>query len=275
MLCLTFNVIIGNHELYNLSRKALGEKLQIPFTLESTGDLVGYYSHQISSNHSEKEEATIGDRCSKLRFIILDSYDICVLDRCPKESNKHHRAREVLSSNNPNYPHNENSPEGLEGLQKRFVAFGGGIDKPQLQWFESSLQSAKEDGERVIVVSHQPIHPGSSWPTCLMWNYNEVLDVMRLYKDVIIASFAGHAHKGGYVRDEESGIHFRTLEAVLESPDPIRTYGIVDVWNDRLVLRGNGDCVSDVYDLDHLYNDVGSGDVQSLTDGLKQSVEMS
>jgi hypothetical protein len=49
-----------------------------------------------------------------------------------------------------------------------------------------------------------------------------------------------------------SGIHFRTLEAVLESPDPIRTYGIVDIWEDRVVLNGCGDCASDVYDLDHL-----------------------
>jgi manganese-dependent ADP-ribose/CDP-alcohol diphosphatase len=237
-----------------LSREELSTKLQIPFTLESTGDLVGYFTHHINSNdQSENNNANvIESKRNKLRFLVLDSYDICVLDRCPQHSNKHHLARETLSANNPNYPHNENSPEGLEGLGKRFVAFGGGIDKPQLEWFESSLQSAKENGELVIVVSHQPIHPQSSWPTCLMWNYSEVLDIMRRNSQVIIASFSGHAHKGGYVRDEESGIHFRTLEAVLESPDPIRTYGIVDVWRDRLVFRGSGDCVSDVYHLDHL-----------------------
>ena len=200
-------LLSGNHELYNLSREQLGEKLQIPFALESTGDLVGYYDHQLhSNNHIESK--------SKLRFIVLDSYDICILDRCPEKSNKHRLAREMLSANNHNYPQNENSPEGLEGMSKRFVAFNGAIDVPQLEWFERSLQSAKESGERVIVCSHQPIHPGSSWPTCLMWNYEDVLEIMRRYNDVIIASFSGHAHKGGYVRDELSG-EFRIATALI------------------------------------------------------------
>lgn len=231
----------------------MAEKLQIPFTLEPSGDLVGYYSHQIHShNPSETKDTKTSLQSNKLRFLVLDSYDICILDRCPQKSNKYRLARDILATHNPNYPHEENSPEGLQGLSKRFVAFNGGIDSPQLEWFETSLQSAKENDERIIVMSHQPVHPESTWPTCLMWNYSEVLNIMRRYKDVIIASFSGHAHQGGYVRDEESGIHFRTLEAVLESPDPIKTYGIVDVWEDRVVVRGWGDCVSDVYDLDHL-----------------------
>lgn len=160
---------------------------------------------------------------------------------------------------------------GLHGLSKRFVAFNGGIDLPQLEWLETSLQLARENDEKVIVVSHQPVHPESSWPTCLIWNYSEVLSVMRRYKDVIIASFSGHAHQGGYVRDEESGIHFRTLEAVLESPDPIKTYGIVDVWEDRVVVRGWGHCVSDVYDLDHLV--LGDGEnVRSLSQEFEDNI---
>ena len=111
---------------------------------------------------------------------------------------------------------------------------------------------ARKNYENVIIFSHQPIHPGSTWPTCLVWNYDEILDILRSYNDVIIASFSGHAHKGGYIRDEESGIHFRSVEAVLESSPPIRTYAIVDVFEDKLVIRGEGDCVSDVYDLGHM-----------------------
>ena len=86
----------------------------------------------------------------------------------------------------------------------------------------------------------------------MIWNYDDVLSIVRKYSDVVIASFSGHAHKGGYVRDEVSGVHFRTFEAVLESPENIRTYAMVDLFHDRLVVRGEGDCVSDVYDLDHL-----------------------
>ena len=259
---------VGNHELYNLSREELGQKLQIPFTLEPSGDLVGYYTHSIDSHldncnnlYPEMQQdpgATTSNnnnnynkQASKLRFLILDSYDISILDRCPNQSPKHKNAQSILSKYNPNYPHNENSPEGLSGLSKRYVAFGGGIDTPQLQWLQTCLQSSQEKNERVIILSHQPIHPDSSYPVCLMWNYSEVLTILRQYSHIILASFAGHAHKGGYIRDE-CGIHFRTLEAVLESPDPIRTYGIVDVWEDCLVVRGEGDCASDVFVLDHL-----------------------
>jgi len=35
-----------------------------------------------------------------------------------------------------------------------------------------------------------------------------------------MASFAGHAHRGGYAIDKKSGIHFRVFESVLETPRP-------------------------------------------------------
>ncbi len=240
----------GNHELYNLSRLELGKKLSIPFVLEPTNnELVGYYDHVL---HEPQRHHDDDINPWKLRFVVLDSYDICLLDRCAKTSLKRKAAHEILSKYNPNYPEQENSPEGLEGLSRRFVAFNGGVDAPQLEWFKSSMQSARENGEKVIICSHQPIHPQSSFTTCLIWNYDDVLSIVRKYSDVVLASFSGHAHKGGYVRDEESGVHFRTFEAMLESPFPIRTYAFVDVWKDHLVVRGMGDCFSDVYDLDHL-----------------------
>lgn len=239
----------GNHELYNLSRWELSRKLSIPFKLEPTNDLVGYYDHLLHRT----------PQSMKLRFLVVDSYDICLLDRCPDTSRKRRAAHEIMLERNPNYPAEPNSPAGLEGLDKRFVAFNGGVDRPQLEWLERSLQRARDRDERVILCSHQPIHPGSTWPTCLIWNYDEILAVIRRYGDVVLASFSGHAHKGGYVRDEMSGVHFRTFEAVLESPDPVRTYAMVDVHEDRLVVRGWGDCESDVYSLDHL--DVGADDV--------------
>ena len=234
----------GNHDIYNLSRLDLARKLSIPFTLEPTNDLVGYYDHLL---HQPQQPSSM-----KMRFLVLDSYDICLLDRCPETSPKRHAAHAVMTKNNPNYPKDPNSPQGLEGLAKRFVAFNGAVDTPQLEWLEQSLQMARDNDEKVILCSHQPIHPESTWPTCLIWNYDEILAIVRNYNDVVCASFSGHAHKGGYVRDEVSGVHFRTFEAVLESPDPIRTYAMVDVWEDRLEVKGWGDCESDTYGLEHL-----------------------
>ena len=131
-----------------------------------------------------------------------------------------------------------NSPEGLEGVQKRFVAFGGGLGNTQMAWLRSELEAAADTpGQRVVVLSHEPIHPDSSNPVCLFWNYDAVLDLLREHAGGVVASFAGHAHKGGYAFDEASGIHFRVVEAVLESPPPAATFGVLDVFGDRLELK--------------------------------------
>jgi manganese-dependent ADP-ribose/CDP-alcohol diphosphatase len=229
--------VYGNHCLYNLDRSTLAKKLGIPFVTEPCGDLVGY------SCYRHKQWA----------FLTLDSYDIGILGRCEVSSRKRQQAEAILRDNNPNYASNINlinSPEGLVGVQKRFVGFNGGVGLVQLQWLKDELERVRRRKERCIVLSHQPILPGSSSPVCLMWNYREVLAILRQYSDVVVASLAGHAHQGGYQRDR-SGIHFRVVEATLETPAPDKTYAMVDFYTDRLQIRGFGDCKSASYLFDH------------------------
>jgi hypothetical protein len=78
----------GNHCLYNLDRPTLAEKLGIRFTKESCGDLVGY-SHHVHEG---------------VRFVVIDSYDVAILQRCEFLSQKRKEASEIMSKNNPNYP---------------------------------------------------------------------------------------------------------------------------------------------------------------------------
>ncbi|GKY99216.1 hypothetical protein MPSEU_000877000 [Mayamaea pseudoterrestris] len=224
----------GNHCLYNLDRITLANKLGISFVTEPCGEMVGY------SNFRHKG----------WNIITLDSYDLSI-QRCAKHSVKRKHAEEILKRNNPNYIlNNINSPEGLVGVQQRFVGFNGGVGEIQLEWLRKELEQVRTRKERCIIISHQPILPGSSSPVCLMWNYKQVLAVLRMYRDVVVASFAGHAHKGGYKRDT-SGIHFRVVEAVLESPAPISTYAMIDVYDDCLQVRGFGQCKSACYEYDH------------------------
>ena len=231
----------GNHELYNVNRKELGELLSIPFFSEPCGEQVGYRSHLVQKENT------------RLRFVIIDTYDIAVGGRCETSSNKRKLAEALLFENNPNFAlGNENSPEGLEGLKRRYVAFNGGVGEIQMQWLRDTLEASKESDEKVIVLSHQPLYPDSSNAVCLAWNYDEILDLLKEYSDTVIASFSGHAHRGGYKRCEDSGIHFRVFEAALESPDPIKTYALVDVYDDRIEVRGSGDCESALYFLDHM-----------------------
>lgn len=227
--------VYGNHCLYNLSRQTLKDRLKIPFVQEPCGELVGYYNHVHGG----------------IRFVVLDSYDINTLKRGEKEeSEKYKAACRILTENNPNFPEQENSPEGLTGINRRFVGFNGAVGPIQLEWLEQTLETSRANGEKVIVLSHQPIHPESSNSVCLIWNYKEVLSVLRKFKDVVMASFAGHAHKGGYARDR-SGIHFRVVEAALETPSPGTTYAVVHTHDDHLELCGFGDCNSAIYALDH------------------------
>jgi manganese-dependent ADP-ribose/CDP-alcohol diphosphatase len=225
----------GNHELYNLHRVHLGEKLNIPFVQEPCGDLVGYRSYSYNG----------------LRFVVLDTNDISILQRCPDTSRKRKQAELILAQENPNFPEKENSPAGLEGIQKRFVAFNGAVDQLQLRWLRETLQEARQFQEKAIILSHQPILPESCSPVTLVWNFQEILEVLRGFSDVVVLSLSGHAHKGGYKRDEESGIHFRVVEAVLETPAPDNTYALMDVYHDRLIMRGYGNCASAEYDFSH------------------------
>lgn len=225
----------GNHCLYNLDRPTLQDRLGIEFTKEPCGELVGYYDHLFDD---------------RVRFVVIDGYDIATMQRGEMSSQKWRMATEILKQKNPNFEENMNSPEGLEGVDRRFVAFNGSVGPLQLDWIQNTLFEARKAKQKVIILSHQPILPESSSHVCLMWNYEEVLSILRDFSDVVVASFCGHAHKGGYRRDQESGIHFRVFEAALENR-PERTYAIVDFHDDRLVVRGFGNCESAVYDFNH------------------------
>jgi manganese-dependent ADP-ribose/CDP-alcohol diphosphatase len=227
--------IYGNHCLYNMNREALEERLGIQFKQEPCGDLVGYYDHIMGNN---------------IRFVVLDAYDVAIMQRCEVSSNKRREATEILTAKNPNFETNMNSPEGLQGTQRRFVGFNGAVGQRQLSWLKGTLEAARRENQHVVILSHNPIFPDASSAVCLIWNYDEVLDMLREYSDVVVASFSGHAHKGGYSRDPESGIHFRVFEAALENR-PEKTYAMVDVHDDRLVVRGFGNCESATYDFSH------------------------
>lgn len=50
---------------------------------------------------------------------------------------------------------------------------------------------------------------------------------------------AGHDHDGGYHRDD-SGVHYLTLEGVIETPPGSDAFGTVSVYEDRMFLKGYG-----------------------------------
>lgn len=86
---------------------------------------------------------------------------------------------------------------------------------------------------------HLPVHPGSTHPMCLVWNFSKVLDIISAHRSVV-CFLAGHEHDGRYYLDKDTGVHHVTFEAVIETPPNSNAFGIVYVFKDRMVLKGSG-----------------------------------
>ena len=91
----------------------------------------------------------------------------------------------------------------------------------------------------VFFPGHLPVHPDSTDPICLAWNYDQLLSILRSHSSVV-CFMAGHDHEGGYHRDSQSGVHYLTLEGVIETPPDRNAFGTVSVYPDRMILKGCG-----------------------------------
>ncbi|OQR84456.1 hypothetical protein ACHHYP_13363 [Achlya hypogyna] len=218
---------LGNHELYNFSRD------------EYLAGLV----HHTSSPHASTAMLppvatptayyTFSVPGTAYRFVVLDPYDRSVLGSAPGSA-AHQSAKEFLIARNPNA--DLNSSEGLEGPLRRFVEYNGAVDTAQLVWLEETLRQAQTAHENVVLFSHVPLHPESCHPACLLWNYDEVLAVIAAHC-CVRAVLCGHYHDNGYAQDAQ-GVHFVNFQAVLEAP--ANAYATIDVFSDRLHIRGVG-----------------------------------
>ncbi|KAK9813913.1 hypothetical protein WJX73_004524 [Symbiochloris irregularis] len=213
--------VLANHDLYNFPREVLNRRLGL-----NTGQPEGC-SYYHWSPHPQ------------WRIVVLDAYDVSVWG-WPPEDNRHKEALKILERYNPN--EDKNNPSGLEGPARRFVQFNGGASATQLGWLRATLADIAAKGQRAIVCCHVALHPETAVGHCLLWNYQEVLDELQS-SNVVVATFAGHAHCDGQQRDH-AGIHHRVLNAIIETPPDRDCYGWVDVFPDRLELTGVGELQS-------------------------------
>ena len=88
----------------------------------------------------------------------------------------------------------KNNPEGMEGVARRFVKFGGAISAQQLEWLKSELRGAAGQGQTALVFCHLIIHPDSGPPAALLWNYEEVMAAVKESR-CVAAVLSGHAHQ--------------------------------------------------------------------------------
>lgn len=216
--------LVGNHELYNFPPDELHKQL-----LWWKNDNESDFASPTSSYYE-----FVSASAPRFRFVVLDCYGISSLGRA-KDDPVYVEAHQILRAVNPNA--NLNSPEGLTDTNERFVEFNGAIDRVQLAWFAQVLARARLAKEHVVVFTHIPLHPQSSYPSSLLWNYQALLDL--IYEaGCVRAVFSGHSHWDGYVH--ENGVHFVVCDAILECFSHENAHAIVHVHPDKLVMQGYG-----------------------------------
>lgn len=110
--------------------------------------------------------------------------------------------------------------------------WNGGISNMQMLWLLEELTKAEKKGENVIVCTHHPLYPASEL-TAL--NDKEILETLSQFKNIKLV-LSGHDHKGGFGTFEH--IPCVTIEGMLETET--NSYGIVEVFEDKIVIKGEG-----------------------------------
>lgn len=126
----------GNHELYNFERKVLLTSNLAPKPGCSSPPDSAYYSVVLHP---------------KLLLVALDCYEVSLLG--VDNSYKYYdQAWKTLNAINKN--DTWNSPEGLVGLDTRFVKYNGGCSTRQVQWLNQELAEARRKEQNVIVIGN-------------------------------------------------------------------------------------------------------------------------
>lgn len=168
------------------------------------------------------------DLSDKWRLIGLDTVDLSV-DR--EEGHPHRKlAEEFLREHN-----------GEPNAQP----WNGGIGPDQLEWLKKKLSDTRRGGKLAIVCGHLPVYLSKEHgdrPQHVMWNPDSLASIFRQYSDVVKAYFSGHYHQGSYsFRD---GVHYVVFESILDSVSDDGAWGVVQLFNDGIVIDGHGDLTS-------------------------------
>jgi hypothetical protein len=192
----------------------------------------GIENHQLLGNHDFAiDSARLSDLLGKLsmpdyyyaytkndwRFIVLDATDYSYY------SNLLHQR----TGNRIDYYY-----EKTRGKSNNHL-WNGAVGVEQQNWLKQELDSANLLSQKVIIFSHLPLRPLDDPHN--LWNDFEIIDLIENSSNVV-AFINGHNHSGSYVF--KNGIHYITLCGMVDTM--ISSYGILEFYQDSLVLRGYG-----------------------------------
>ncbi len=155
------------------------------------------------------------------RFIVVDGMDVAAKGGWPEDHPNAQLGRSTLASLKQSGARNAND-------------WNGAVGAAQLEWLAKTLDDASRLKQRALVFGHFPLLPEGCRPDHLLWNYAELLDILDR-APAVAGYFNGHDHRGGL--GSRGGLHYVTLKGLVEH-EPADACRIVDVYPDRLVLRG-------------------------------------
>ena len=116
----------------------------------------------------------------------------------------------------------------VQGYERRFVPYNGGLGREQIDWLKSELKAAAETGERVLIFCHVILHPEACGGSTMVWDYPEALEAIRSDEasGCVVAVLCGHDHFGQYHCDE-AGVHHCTFCSPLNQGEGGDAFGLV------------------------------------------------
>lgn len=241
--------IIGNHDLV-VGREAMLRAFGLTNDAASRADA----PHPSSDGRGVPQSIVTGPRASDgpstpvpqnagyhewraagWRFIALDAMEISTLGPLGPEEKA--RAQEWLAR------------------RPDLQTYNGALTARQLAWLADRLEDAHRCGERVIVFSHLPAAIAASNAHIVPWNHEE-LEAVTATPGRVAAYIAGHHHPGGYAYYK--GTHHLTMPGLVEAPEDSNAYAVLEVYPDRLLLRGVGTVADRVMPLAPIASEVSA-----------------
>ena len=103
----------------------------------------------------------------------------------------------------------------------------------QFAWLSDQIEDAGAAGERVIVMNHYPVYPPNEHDG---WDRERMIALLAAH-DHVAAYFSGHNHAGNFGAVE--GCHFLNFKGMVDT-EAENTFAIVEIWTDRIEVRGFG-----------------------------------
>nr|XP_042904381.1 manganese-dependent ADP-ribose/CDP-alcohol diphosphatase isoform X2 [Parasteatoda tepidariorum] len=227
---------VGNHELYNFNRNELAllfyesvKKLDIPVEVFCPLNPAEHHTPVLYYKFCP---------VPNLKFISLDCFDVSVLGYDVDHPNYQMAAKILSSKHGHNVFEDWDCDGDLKGLDVRFQQMNGAVGEDQKAWLNNELRESDELGQRVIVFGHVGLYPDSTDWNCLLWNYNEIIQIFHQHK-CVLAYFCGHTHESGYAVDSH-GISYVVFTGIVETPPDSPAFATVSLYEDQLKIIGHG-----------------------------------